>query len=312
MSIQLPFSPSHVKLKLKFWNKRSISINDCDSVYKGVYMGNVVTPWAKGDTCVDIALATLWTNYFTNVKQDTYMTITVCNSGLKAVTKEHGLTEYWANRITYCAAHPQYPRVFCWVYRHETRRFKQELRCHAILCGKEDKAQIMVNQLNQKLTAALQEFRREKLTRQKARLTVTNSTSVIPTLPRRKQLLITGTANFRPPLERARSAPKLTAIEELEEEDSEFEEDLITDLAISDLESSLDVVIDDVQQFASPDVGSVSGQYTSPVQFNELDIKLQKIPFTDDRTRGDGDSVSTESGYGEDKEISLNTFSDED
>ncbi|XP_076306779.1 protein FAM43A-like [Tachypleus tridentatus] len=308
MSIQLPFSPSHVKLKLKFWNKRSISISDCDSVYKGVYLGNVVTPWAKGDTCVDIALATLWTNYFTNVKQDTYMTITVCNSGLKAMTKEHGLTEYWANRITYCAAHPQYPRVFCWVYRHETRRFKQELRCHAILCGKEDKAQIMVNQLNQKLTAALQEFRREKLTRQKARLTVTRSSFVVPTLPRRKQLLVTGTANFRPPLERARSAPKLTAIEELEEEDegdSEFEEDLITNSTTSDLQSSLDVVIHDIQH-----IGFLSDEYPSPVQLNELDIKLQQISTTDAGTRGD--SVSTESGYGEDKEISFNKYTDED
>ena len=41
-------------------------------------------------------------------------------SRLKAVTKEHGLTEYWANRITFCAAHPSYPRVFCWIYRWAT------------------------------------------------------------------------------------------------------------------------------------------------------------------------------------------------
>lgn len=45
------------------------------------------------------------------------MKVTVCGSGLKAVTKEHGLTEYWANRITYSAADPAYPKVFCWIYR---------------------------------------------------------------------------------------------------------------------------------------------------------------------------------------------------
>ena len=45
------------------------------------------------------------------------MKVTVCPSGLKAVTKEHGLTEYWANRITYCTADPEYPKVFCWIYR---------------------------------------------------------------------------------------------------------------------------------------------------------------------------------------------------
>ena len=46
------------------------------------------------------------------------MKMTVVGSGLRAVTKEHGLTEYWANRITYCTAHPSYPRVFCWIYRY--------------------------------------------------------------------------------------------------------------------------------------------------------------------------------------------------
>lgn len=59
------------------------------------------------------------------------------------MTREHGLTEYWAHRVTYCAAHPAYPRVFCWVYRHEGRRLKQELRCHAVLCPKTEKAEVM-------------------------------------------------------------------------------------------------------------------------------------------------------------------------
>ena len=29
------------------------------------------------------------------------MKLTICNQGLKALTKNFGLTEYWANRITY-------------------------------------------------------------------------------------------------------------------------------------------------------------------------------------------------------------------
>ena len=40
-----------------------------------------------------------------------------------------------------------------------------------------------------------------------------------PSLPRRKLLLSTGSHNYRPPLERSKSAPKLTAIEECDEED---------------------------------------------------------------------------------------------
>lgn len=65
------------------------------------------------------------------------MRIKVCASGLKATTRQHGLTEYWANRITHCCAPKNYPRIFCWTYRHEGRKLKHELRCHAILCSKE-------------------------------------------------------------------------------------------------------------------------------------------------------------------------------
>ena len=43
---------------------------------------------------------------------------------MQATTLEHGLTEYWAHRVTWCAAPPCYPRIFAWVYRHEGRRLK--------------------------------------------------------------------------------------------------------------------------------------------------------------------------------------------
>ena len=70
-----------------------------------------------GDGCVDKPLSTLWRNHISSDKADILMKVTIVGSGLRAVTKEHGLTEYWANRITYCTAHPSYPRVFCWIYR---------------------------------------------------------------------------------------------------------------------------------------------------------------------------------------------------
>ena len=70
-----------------------------------------------GSGCVDKPLATLWRNHVGSDKPNIVMKLTICASGLKAVTKEHGLTEYWANRITYCAADPNYPKVFCWIYR---------------------------------------------------------------------------------------------------------------------------------------------------------------------------------------------------
>lgn len=204
----------------RLWRRRSVTITEYDPTYKVVYLGNVLTGWAKGDGCVEKPLCTLWKNYTSSTKPNVHMKITVTQSGLKAVTKEHGLTEYWSHRVTYCAAPSEFPKIFCWVYRHEGRKLKQELRCHAVLCSKESIPRRMVTQLNSRLLQALNEFKRDKLSRQNARLSLANSVYENPSLPRRKILLSTGPHNYRPPLERSKSAPKLMSIEEsLEEED---------------------------------------------------------------------------------------------
>lgn len=62
-------------------------------------------------------LTTLWRNFTQSSRPDVRMHLTVSGGGLKAKTKDHGLTEYWANRITYCGAPKYFPRIFCWVYR---------------------------------------------------------------------------------------------------------------------------------------------------------------------------------------------------
>ncbi|XP_017756451.1 PREDICTED: uncharacterized protein LOC108548149 [Eufriesea mexicana] len=142
------------------------------------------------------------------------MRLTVTNGGLTATTKDHGLTEYWAHRVTYCTAPASHPRLFVWVYRHEGRRLRPELRCHAALCSKESTARRLASTLNARLQQALLEFRRDKVSRQNARLSLANALYDNPSLPRRKLLLSTGGQNYRPPLERSKSAPKLSAIEE--------------------------------------------------------------------------------------------------
>ena len=164
-----PFTLDSIKKKL-LWKKRSLNLTDRDPVYKVVYLGNVLTPWAKGEGCVDKPLNTLWKNYCANVKNEIFMKLTICNSGIKAITREHGLTEYWSNRITYCYAHPKYPRVFCWIYRHEGRKLKQELRCHAVLCSSETKAMEAAKNLSNRIATALHEYRKEKSLRENARL----------------------------------------------------------------------------------------------------------------------------------------------
>ena len=56
---------------------------------------------------------------------------------------------------------------------------------------------------------ALVDFKKEKISRQNARLSLANSAYENPTMPFRKILLQTGSANYRPPVERGKAAPKL-------------------------------------------------------------------------------------------------------
>lgn len=176
----------------------------------------------SGEGCVEKPLSTLWRNYTQSSRPDVRMQLSVSGGGLKATTKDHGLTEYWAHRLTYCSAPAHFPRIFCWVYRHEGRRLRHELRCHAVLCSSSLIARQLEEQLKHSLALALAEFKKDKLSRQNARLSLVNSVYDNPTIPRRKILLSTGSHNYRPPLERCKSAPKLTIIEENVEETEEI------------------------------------------------------------------------------------------
>lgn len=102
-----------------FKKKKSLVINDVDPVYKVKYLGNVQTAMMKGDGCVDKPVGIIWNNYLRSPSPGLDMKLTLTSSGLKAFTKEQGLTEYRAHRISYCIAHPSYPKLFVWVYRHE-------------------------------------------------------------------------------------------------------------------------------------------------------------------------------------------------
>ncbi|CAG5119445.1 unnamed protein product [Candidula unifasciata] len=202
------------------WRK-SVNISEQDLTFKVRYLGNVQTTLMKGEGCVDRPTNAIWNNYLRSDNLGIEMTVVVTASGMKAYTKEQGLTEYRAHRISYCIAHPAYPRLFVWVYRHEGRKMKMELRCHAVMCKNEAKAKTMALQLHQKLTFALKEFQREKLRKQNSRLTV-QRTKVLSNngniLPLRTQLLSTA-KNFRPPVSKSQAALKLGAITEDEEDE---------------------------------------------------------------------------------------------
>ncbi|KAH1001967.1 hypothetical protein HUJ04_005919 [Dendroctonus ponderosae] len=210
--------------KIRLRKCASATISKPFPTYHVAYLGNVVTGWAKGEGCIEKPLATLWRNYIQSSRPDVNMHLTVCGGGLKAVTKNHGLTEYWAHRLTTCASPAEFPRIFCWVYRHEGRRLRHELRCHAVLCASTEVAAQIHGELKDYLSRALTDFKKEKLSRQNARLSLVNSINENASLPRRKILLGIGCHNYRPPLECSKSAPKLSCIEEtFDEEEDEAE-----------------------------------------------------------------------------------------
>lgn len=80
--------------------------------------------------------------------------------------------------------------------------------------------------MQENISRALQEFKRDKINRQNARLSLVNSVYDNPSMPRRKILLSVGANNYRPPMERSKSAPKLMAIEEAVGEEEEETNDL--------------------------------------------------------------------------------------
>ena len=210
-----------------FKRKGNLVINEEDPTYKVKYLGNVQTAMMKGDGCVDKPVGIIWNNYIRNSNPGLDMKLTLSTSGLKANTKEQGLTEYRTHRISYCVAHPKYPKLFVWVYRHEGKKMKMELRCHAVLCKSVAKARAMALQLHEKIKFALSEFVREKSRKQTSRLTLQRTNSLPlngSVLPKRTQMLSTG-QNFKPSISKSNTAPRLGAI--TEDCENEVEDDII-------------------------------------------------------------------------------------
>ncbi|VDM74418.1 unnamed protein product [Strongylus vulgaris] len=205
--------------------KQRYTINPPDVCYNVIYLGNVLTIMAGGEHCFEKPLELIWKAYCNRTDGDLNMGLEITRSGLKAETKEQGLTEYWAHRITSSGAPANYPRIFCWIYKHDGKRLKPELRCHAVLCKRTSDPLNIHTKLQEFLHTALQvrnrnmfrtsavEYRREKIAVQNARLTGSAG------CPRRKKLLHTGSLNFRPPVCRSKSAPRLGSIDEEQEVD---------------------------------------------------------------------------------------------
>lgn len=291
-----------------FKRKGQLVINEEDPTYKVKYLGNVQTAMMKGDGCVDKPVGIIWNNYLRSSNTGLEMKLTVSTSGLKAFTKEQGLTEYRTHRISYCVAHPNYPKLFVWVYRHEGKKMKMELRCHAVLCKSVAKAKAMAVQLHEKIKFALSEFVREKSRKQTSRLTLQRTNS-LPTngsvVPKRTQMLSTG-QNFKPPISKSNTAPRLGAItedfeeteEDLLEEAQEDESDEIDAALESQTLDALTLAGHDKRLHECDHKGSMGSIIDIEIGNDIEELKLDSdVQFC--LSNGDSDDESSESGFHE-------------
>ena len=165
---------------------------------------------------------------------------------------------------------------------------KQELRCHAVLCPKEDKAKQIAGHLQDRLHQALVDFKKEKISRQNARLSLANSIHDNPSIPYRKLLLQSGTCNYKPPIERSKSAPKLTSIEEAEMEedellDSDEDEECIVNtnynIAMLQVHRNPTIILDEVATYSSP--SSVFREDNTDITLHEENTDDEEDEITD-------------------------------
>lgn len=317
-----------------FRRRKKFVINEPDPSYNVIYLGNVLTVLAKGDNCTDKPLSLIWRTYCSRTRPDIPMTLSVTKSGLQGVTKQQGMTEYWAHRITYCASpSQQYPRLFCWIYKHEGKKMKPELRCHAVLCKKPEHPQAIALLLHEKISSALRDYKREKIARQNIRLCGT--VAGYPTVPQRKILLSTGGQNFRPPMNRSKSAPRLHSIEECgQEEDEPTEEENGSEMTASALVDSIQEEEDEEEEEVDEEDGigdemnvvrsyfvpgtprEVEFRYPSPFRVDleigndveklRIDERVQRCILrrpnsTSTDNTSEADSISDESGYHDEK-----------
>ncbi|KAK6764126.1 hypothetical protein RB195_024449 [Necator americanus] len=130
------------------------------------------------------------------------------------------------------------------------------------------------------------EYRREKLAVQNARLTGSAG------CPRRKRLLHTGSLNFRPPVCRSKSAPRLGSIDE-EQEASENGESVCYRAEPDNIgKMSLD---------PSADVVSCNFQLEQGARLDSFAIYLGEEQRHERMNTLEFDSISDESGYHEEK-----------
>jgi len=197
---------------------------------------------------------------------------------------------------------------------------------------KQEQPQAIALLLHEKISSALRDYKREKIARQNTRLCGTMAG--YPSVPQRKILLSVGGQNFRPPMNRSKSAPRLHSIEECghEEEDDEstrsssnfkrgdtiqeVDEDEIEDEDEDEEEQNEEEEMNVVRSYFVPGtprevefrclkspfhVDMEIGNDVEKLRINERVQRLLRRPNSTSTTDTEADSISDESGYHDEK-----------
>ncbi|XP_033103993.1 protein FAM43A-like [Anneissia japonica] len=209
--------------------KQKFTVTPEDPIYNIRYLGNVRTLVAKGEGCTESAVRKLWKK--TNQgKKSAKIKLTISAKGLKLEglnrDRQSMAQLYQIHRISHRCVDQNFTRVFCWVYRHERKHKQVELRVHAAICSKQEKAEEVFSILQQICNSSFADYKKEK--RDRERITEQTNSIVslehLPSVPLRRRL--NTRSNFLPPLETSRNAPKLGL---LCEEDEDVEQDILAE-----------------------------------------------------------------------------------
>lgn len=211
-----------------FQSKRQkVELNREEPAYRVRYLGSAVTILAKGEGCVQEAVAKIWqhSNYG---EQSLKLKLSVGPHGIRMGADASGRKKpshlFSLNRITYCSAEVHRPKIFAWIYRHQVKNKAVVLRCHAVLLTKAEKARALALSLLQNSSSSFNEFKRLK--RQSdfrhCRQQLLGE-GMVPVAPRRR--LLNGQCHYQPPTDKPSSATRLSSITEEDEDDEEDEEE---------------------------------------------------------------------------------------
>ncbi|XP_062397153.1 protein FAM43B [Sardina pilchardus] len=222
-----PDCPFHWLASVFQSKRQKVELNREEPAYGVRYLGSAVTILAKGEACVQEAVAKIW-QHSGYGEQSLKLKLSVGPHGIRMGADASGRKKpshlFSLSRITYCAAEAHRPKIFAWIYRHQVKNKAVVLRCHAVLLAKAEKTRALALSLLQNASSSFSEFKRLK--RQSdfrhCRQQLLGE-GMVPVAPRRR--LLNGQCHYQPPADKPSSATRLCSITEEEEEEEEEEED---------------------------------------------------------------------------------------